>query len=86
MATNGNYMVHLFNANVVYLTMQINIITDKLRSYSAAKKELIPDVEHSTQQYENNRCELSHYTCQAAHFSLSLKFYEKNFNNTRCMC
>jgi putative transposase len=38
----------------------IMIVTDKLRSYSAAKKELIPDVEHSTQQYENNRCELSH--------------------------
>jgi len=36
------------------------IVADKLRSYSAAKKELIPDVEHSTQQYENNRCELSH--------------------------
>jgi len=27
----------------------IKIVTDKLRSYSAAKKELIPDVEHSTQ-------------------------------------
>ncbi len=38
----------------------IKIVTDKLRSYSAAKKELIPDVEHATQQYENNRCELSH--------------------------
>jgi putative transposase len=38
----------------------IKIVTDKLRSYSAAKKELIPGVEHSTQQYENNRCELSH--------------------------
>jgi putative transposase len=38
----------------------IRIITDKLRSYSAAMKELIPDVEHSTKQYENNRCELSH--------------------------
>jgi putative transposase len=38
----------------------IKIVTDKLRSYSAAKKELIPDAEHSTQQYENNRCELSH--------------------------
>jgi putative transposase len=23
-------------------------------------KELIPDVEHATKQYENNRCELSH--------------------------
>jgi putative transposase len=33
----------------------IKIVTDKLRSYSAAKKELIPDVEDSTQQNENNR-------------------------------
>jgi putative transposase len=31
-----------------------------LRSYLAAKKELVLGVEHSTQQYENNRCELSH--------------------------
>jgi putative transposase len=38
----------------------IRIVTDKLRSYSAAKKALIPGVEHSTQQHENNRCELSH--------------------------
>jgi putative transposase len=38
----------------------IKIVTDKLRSYSAAKKELILSVEHSTLQYENNRCELSH--------------------------
>jgi putative transposase len=38
----------------------IKIVTDKLRSYSAAKNELIPGVEHSTQRYENNRCELSH--------------------------
>jgi putative transposase len=38
----------------------IKIVTDKLRSYSAAKKELMPSVEHSTLQYENNRCELSH--------------------------
>jgi transposase-like protein len=29
-------------------------ITDKLRSYSAAKKELIPDADHSSQHYENN--------------------------------
>ena len=38
----------------------IKIVTDKLRSYSAAKRDLMPRVEHSTQQYENNRCELSH--------------------------
>jgi len=38
----------------------IKIVTDKLKSYSAAKRELMPSVEHSTQQYENNGCELSH--------------------------
>ena len=38
----------------------LKIVTDKLRSYSAAKREVIPSIEHSTQQYENNRCELSH--------------------------
>ncbi len=38
----------------------LKIVTDKLRSYSAAKRELMPSIEHSTEQYENNRCELSH--------------------------
>jgi putative transposase len=36
------------------------IITDKLRSYSAAKAEVMPSVEHLQQQYENNRAENSH--------------------------
>ena len=40
--------------------MPLKVVTDKLASYSAAKKELIPSVEHSTVQYENNGCELSH--------------------------
>jgi putative transposase len=40
--------------------MPLKIVTDKLASYSAAKKELIPSIDHSTVQYENNRCELSH--------------------------
>jgi putative transposase len=38
----------------------IRIVSDKLRSYSAAMKELISYVKHFTKQYENNRCELSH--------------------------
>jgi len=38
----------------------LKIITDKLRSYSAAKRDIMPSVNHSTEQYENNRCELSH--------------------------
>nr|WP_232771776.1 transposase [Glaciecola sp. 33A] len=43
---------------------QIRIVTDKLGSYSAAKKELISSVKHSTEPYENNRCELSHQPSQ----------------------
>ena len=36
------------------------IVTDKLRSYGVAQRELIPETIHSTQQYENNRAEQSH--------------------------
>ena len=36
------------------------IVTDKLRSYGVAHRELIPDTIHSTQQYENNRAEQPH--------------------------
>ncbi len=36
------------------------IVTDKLRSYSVAHRELIPDTIHDTSQYANNRAELSH--------------------------
>ena len=36
------------------------LVTDKLRSYSAAHRELFPSVEHRTGQYENNRAEVSH--------------------------
>ena len=31
------------------------IVTDKLRSYGVAHRELIPETIHSTKQYENNR-------------------------------
>ena len=36
------------------------IVTDKLRSYGVACRELIPDTTHDTSQYANNRAELSH--------------------------
>jgi putative transposase len=36
------------------------MVTDKLKSYSAAKREVMPSVPHCTDQYANNRCELSH--------------------------
>jgi putative transposase len=36
------------------------IVTDKLRSYNVAHRELIPGTIQDTSQYANNRCELSH--------------------------
>ncbi len=36
------------------------LITDKLRSYAAAHRTVMPSVIHSTRQYENNRAEVSH--------------------------
>ena len=36
------------------------VVTDKLRSYGVAHRELIPDTIHDTSQYANNRAELSH--------------------------
>ena len=36
------------------------IVTDKLRSYNVAHRELIPEAIHDKSQYANNRAELSH--------------------------
>jgi putative transposase len=36
------------------------IVTDKLRSYSVAHRELVPDAIHDTSRYANNRVEQSH--------------------------
>lgn len=36
------------------------IVTDKLRSYGVSHRGLLPEVIHNTQQYANNRAELSH--------------------------
>jgi putative transposase len=36
------------------------LITDKLRSYGAAKAEVLPSVEHLEEKYQNNRAENSH--------------------------
>ena len=36
------------------------IITEKLKSYGAAKREILPGVEHRQSRYLNNRCENSH--------------------------
>ena len=36
------------------------IVTDKLRSYGVAKREILPGVEHRQSRYLNNRAEVSH--------------------------
>jgi putative transposase len=42
------------------------LITDKLASYGAAKKEILPGVEHHQHKRLNNRAENSHQSCGAA--------------------
>ena len=36
------------------------VVTDKLKSYAAAKRESLPHVEHRQSKYLNNRAEVSH--------------------------
>jgi putative transposase len=36
------------------------LVTDRLRSYSAAHRTVMPSVTHDTQQYANNLAEVSH--------------------------
>ena len=36
------------------------IITDKLKSYAAAKREILPSTEHRQHKGLNNQCEVSH--------------------------
>jgi putative transposase len=36
------------------------LVTDKLRSYSAARRDTMPSVRHDTSRYANNRAEVSH--------------------------
>ena len=39
-------------------------VTDKLRSYAAATREILPGVEHRQSRYLNNRAEVSHQPTQ----------------------
>ena len=36
------------------------LITDKLASYAAGRRQVMPTVIHTTQKYANNRAEVSH--------------------------
>ena len=48
------------------------IVTDRLRSYGVAHRELIPDVNHVTSQYANNRAEQSHESTRARSATLQI--------------
>jgi|SRR5215510_13070067 len=65
------------------------VITDKLKSYSAAKAEMLPSVNHCQKKYQNNRAENSHQSTRlrerllrrfksaghAQHFPLGLRHH-----------
>ena len=36
------------------------LVTDKLKSYGAAHRSIMPSVDHNTARYENNQAEVSH--------------------------
>ena len=38
------------------------IVTDKVKSYAAAKRDILPGVEHRQSRYLNDRIEVSHQT------------------------
>ena len=46
------------------------IVTDKLRSYGVAHRELITETIHSTKQYENKRAEQSHETTRVREWGM----------------
>ena len=61
------------------------LVTDKLRTYQAAHREVFPSVVHRTGRYENNRAEVSHTSILASgrsrcadsnHLSKSNGFYQ----------
>jgi putative transposase len=48
------------------------IVTDKLRSYGAAQREMAGAWEHDTSQYSNNRCEQSHRPTRSKERSMKM--------------
>ncbi len=50
----------VFTKQYLRNTQSSVIITDKLKSYGAAKREIMPGVEHRQHKGLNNRAELSH--------------------------
>jgi putative transposase len=51
---------HLSQAAEGFVLCSQSIVTDKLGSHAAAKREILLGVEHRPSRYLNNRCEVSH--------------------------
>ena len=61
------------------------LVTDKLRSYGAARRTVMPSVVHSTKQYENNRAEVSHQPTRQRERQMR-KFKSQVKRNDSCQC
>jgi hypothetical protein len=53
------------------------LITDKLKRYGAAKREILPGVEHRQSRYLHNRCEHSHRPTRQRAYRMQ-QFPDKN--------
>ena len=58
------------------------LITDKLKSYSAARTEVIPSVDHLQQKYQNKRAENSHQPTRLRGYC-QLKLMRKHNHHVR---
>ncbi|WP_424140430.1 IS6 family transposase, partial [Roseomonas chloroacetimidivorans] len=61
------------------------IVTDKLKSYAAAKRDILPGVEHRRSRYLNNRAEVSHQPTrrrerQMQRFMCGRRLWRKRFS------
>ncbi len=59
------------------------VVTDKLRSYCVAHRELMPDRIHDTSKYANNRAELSHQPTRARERGMR-RFYCAGLGGAQC--
>ena len=57
---DANAAKRFFQRFLISGGMPREVVTDKLRSYGVAHRTLIPNTRHNSQQYANNRAELSH--------------------------
>ena len=60
------------------------IVTDKLRSYGVAQRQLLPEVEHRQSRYLNNRAENSHRPTRRRERQMQRFIVSRTCLTTRC--